>query len=411
MSPTTLSLFELNEHIRRIMALNFQQPVWIVAELAQVGESRGHRYLDLVQKEEGMGEIIAQAQAAIWASEFRQINARMPQGLLPLLQEGLELRMLVRPDFHERYGFKLHITDIDPSHTFGQLDLLRRQNIQALREEGLMELNRQISLPLVVQRIAVISSETAAGLQDFREHLEGNRFGYAYDCRYFTAAVQGKNAEAELMAALDQVAMRQSEFDVVVMVRGGGARLDLMAFDSLELCRKAARMPIPLLTGIGHEVDESVLDMVAHTSLKTPTAVADFLVQHNLFFEGEILEAAQTLEQVAVNALKFAHLELDRIHSATQYTAKTFIRQSIYDLDLIGQKLPLMIRHHLNEQHQMLDKYSQLCQSMHPDEVLKRGYTITIKNGKAVSAPDELHEGDLITTRWESGSVSSRVSD
>ncbi|MCC7465641.1 MAG: exodeoxyribonuclease VII large subunit [Saprospiraceae bacterium] len=407
----TLSLFELNEHIRRIMALNFQQPVWMVAELAQVGESRGHRYLDLVQKEEGMGEVIAQAQAAIWASEFRQINARMPQGLLPLLQEGLELRMLVRPEFHERYGFKLHITDIDPAHTFGQLDLLRRQTIQTLREEGLMELNRQLPLPLVVQRIAVISSETAAGLQDFREHLEGNRFGYAYDCRYFTAAVQGKNAEAELMAALDQVALRKDEFDVAVMVRGGGARLDLMTFDSLELCRKAARMPLPLLTGIGHEVDESVLDMVAHTSLKTPTAVADFLVQHNLFFEGEVLEAAQTLEQVAVNTLKFAHLELDRTHSALQYASRTVVRQSAYDLDLIGQKLPLMLRHYLNEQHQMLDKYLQLCQSLHPNEVLQRGYTITMKNGKSVSAPDELHAGDMITTQWKSGSVSSRVSD
>lgn len=407
----THSLFELNEHIRRIMALNFQQPVWIVAELAQVGESRGHRYLDLVQKEDGSGEIIAQAQAAIWASDFRQINARMPQGLLPLLQEGLELRMQVRPEFHERYGFKLHITDIDPAHTFGQLDLLRRQTIQTLREEGLMERNRQLPLPLVVQRIAVISSETAAGLQDFREHLEGNRFGYAYDCQYFTAAVQGKNAEAEIMAALDQVAIRKAEFDVAVLVRGGGARLDLMTFDSLELCRKAARMPLPLLTGIGHEVDESVLDMVAHTSLKTPTAVADFLVQHNLFFEGEILEAAQTLEQVARNALKFAHLELDRTQSTFQFASKTFLRQGIYDLDLIRQKLHLGIQHHLSEQYQLLDQFLQMCQSLHPDQVLQRGYTLTMKNGKSVTEPSELHAGDLITTLWKSGSVSSRVSD
>ena len=274
-----------------------------------------------------------------------------------------------------------------------------------------MERNRQIPLPLVVQRIAVISSETAAGLQDFREHLEGNRFGYAFDCRYFTAAVQGKNAETELMAALDQVAMRKAEFDVAVMVRGGGARLDLMTFDSLELCRKAAVMPIPLLTGIGHEVDESVLDMVAHTSLKTPTAVADFLVQHNLFFEGEILEAAQTLEQVALNALKFAHLELDRMQSTLQFASKTFIRQGVYDLDLIRQKLHLGIQHHLSEQHQQLDKYLQICQNLHPDQVLQRGYTLTLKNGKSVTEPSELHAGDLITTLWKNGSVTSRVSD
>ncbi|MBL7810532.1 MAG: exodeoxyribonuclease VII large subunit [Saprospiraceae bacterium] len=406
----THSLFELNEHIRRIMALNFQQPLWIVAELAQVGESRGHRYLDLVQKEV-TGEIMAQAQAAIWASEFRQINARMPQGLSPLLQEGLELRMLVRPEFHERYGLKLHITDVDPAHTFGQLDLLRRQTIQTLREAGLMDLNKKIPLPSVIQRIAVISSETAAGLQDFREHLEGNNFGYAFDCQYFTASVQGKNAETELMAALDQVAARQSDFDAVVLVRGGGARLDLMVFDALDLCQKAARMPIPLLTGIGHDVDESVLDLVAHTSLKTPTAVADFLVQHNLFFEGEVLEAVQTLEQIALNTLKIVQLELDRAYTTLQYAARENLRRSAHELDNAQQKIPLLTHNLLQQQQQMLEQYLALCQSMHPQQVLQRGYSITRKNGKTIRSLQDVIPGDMLETLLADGAIHSKVTD
>jgi exodeoxyribonuclease VII large subunit len=404
----THSLFELNEHIRRIMALNFQQPLWIVAELAQVGESRGHRYLDLVQKEI-TGEIIAQAQAAIWASEFRQINARMPQGLLPLLQEGLQLRMQVRPEFHERYGLKLHITDIDPAHTFGQLDLLRRKTIQTLQEEGLLQQNRSIPLPLVIQRIAVISSETAAGLQDFREHLHGNNFGYTFDCQYFTAAVQGKNAEVELIAALEQIAARRAEFDIVVIVRGGGARLDLMAFDALELCRKAAQMPLPILTGIGHDVDESVMDMVAHTSLKTPTAVADFLVQHNLFFEGEVLEAAQTLEQITLNTLKYAQLEVDRAETTLQFSARERARQCQYELDIALQKIPLLTRNLLNRHHQMLEQNLALCQNLHPNQVLRRGYSITRKNGQALRSANDTVPGDILETQLAEGIIQSRV--
>ncbi|MBN8680970.1 MAG: exodeoxyribonuclease VII large subunit [Chitinophagales bacterium] len=405
----THSLFELNEHIRRIMALNFQQPLWIVAELAQIGESRGHRYLDLVQKDPATDDIIAQAQAAIWASEFRQINARMPQGLPPLLQEGLELRMFVRPEFHERYGFKLHITDIDPAHTFGQLDIRRRQTIQTLRELGLLDLNRSLTLPPVLQRIAVISSETAAGLQDFREHLEGNNFGYTFDCQYFTASVQGKNAETELLAALREVVVNSARFDAVVIVRGGGAKLDLMVFDALELCQTAARLPLPLLTGIGHDVDESVLDMVAHTALKTPTAVADFLVQHNLIFEGEVLEAAQTLEQIALNTLKYAQLELDRVETTLQFSAREHTRRRAYELDSVQQTIPLLTRNLIQRQQQTLDQYLALCQSMHPNQVLQRGYSITRKNGRALQSPLDANTGDLLDIQLSEGHLKATV--
>ncbi|MDO8367914.1 MAG: exodeoxyribonuclease VII large subunit [Saprospiraceae bacterium] len=404
----THSLFELNEHIRRVLALNFQQPVWIVAEIAQVGESRGHRYLDLVQKGE-TGDVVAQAQAALWAAEFRQINARFPLGLTALLREGLELRMQVRPEFHERYGFKLHITDIDPAHTFGQLDLMRRQTIQSLREQGLFDLNRTLPLPLVLQRIAVISSETAAGLQDFREHLEGNSFGYSFDCQYFTAAVQGKNAEAEIIEALEKIGRTPDNFDCVVIVRGGGARLDLMAFDGLLLCLMAAKTPLPLVVGIGHDVDQSVLDLVAHTSLKTPTAVADFLVQHNLVFEGNVLEVAESMESIAQNILQIKYLELERAESGAHFAARAQTQDAARHLDFAAEKLPALAFQTLRDHFRELEKMEAIYLNLHPENVLQRGFSITLKNGKVVSSASLVKSGDELETRLREGVVKSKV--
>jgi len=404
----THTLFELNEHIRRVLALNFQQPVWIVAEIAQLGESRGHRYFDLVQKGDD-GNVLAQAQAALWASEFRQINARFPFGLLPLLREGLELRIQARPEFHERYGLKLHITDIDPAHTFGQLDLLRRQTIQALREQGLLDLNRALPLPIVLQRIAVISSENAAGLQDFQEHLEGNSFGYTFDCQVFRAAVQGNNAETEVISALNKINADSNRFDCVVIVRGGGARLDLMAFDGLELCTAAARTLLPVLVGIGHDVNETVLDLVAHTSLKTPTAVADFLVQHNLFFEGNILEASETIAQQALNLVRLKALELDRIETTTHFAARETTQTHARQLEVWAEKIPVFGLQILRDQYRELEKFEAICQSLHPENVLSRGFSITTKNGKAITSPTDTEPGDLLETRLRDGLLISKA--
>lgn len=404
----THSLFELNEHIRRVLALNFQQPIWIVAEIAQVGESRGHRYLDLVQKE-ASGDVVAQAQAALWAAEFRQINARFPLGVASILREGLELRMQVRPEFHERYGFKLHITDIDPAHTFGQLDMLRRQTIQTLRQEGLFDLNRALTLPIVLQRIAVISSENAAGKQDFWEHLKHNSFGYSFDCQFFITAVQGKNAEVEIIKALEKIGQAAEKFDCIVVVRGGGARLDLMAFDGLALCQAAANTPLPLIVGIGHDVDETVLDLVAHSSLKTPTAVADFLVQHNLVFEGNVLEVAEALESIAQNILKVKHLELDRAETTARYAAREQTQESSRNLDFLEQKLPAFAIQTLREHHRELEKMEAICQNLHPENVLRRGFSITFSNGKVIASASEVKSGDALETRLWKGVVNSKA--
>jgi len=404
----THSLFELNEHIRQVLALNFPQPVWIAAEVAQVGQSRGHYYLDLVQKEAG-NDVVAQAQAVLWAAQFRQINARFDLGLLPLLREGLELRLQVRPEFHERYGLKLNITDVDPAHTLGQLDLMRRKTIQTLREKGLWGLNQAIPAPEVLQRVAVISSETAAGLQDFRAHLEHNSYGYKFDCQYFSAAVQGKNAETEIIAALLQIKARSAEFDCVVLVRGGGARLDLMAFDGLMLCETAAQMPLPLLVGIGHDVDESVLDLVAYASLKTPTAVADYLVNHNLIFEGKVLEAAELMESFTRNLLKIKDLELGRLETTLDLLVRSRLREETTQLAFLAAQIPKTATQFLREQNQSLESIAVLCTQLDPMRVLERGYSITRKKGKAIRQSEVLKAGDEIETQFATGWVSSQV--
>lgn len=402
------SLFDLNEHIRRALALNFQQPVWIAAEIAQAGQSRGHFYLDLVQKGAD-DDIVAQSQAVLWANDYRKLRAISGLQLDAVLREGLEVKMQVRVDFHERYGLKLVIADLDPAYTFGQLELRRRQTVQTLREFGLLDKNRSLSLPSVLQRIAVVTSEGAAGFQDFREHLGKNNFGYQFDCQLFASSVQGKNAEAELLEALGKVASQHEKFDCAVIVRGGGARLDLAAFDGLELCKTVAQMPSPVLTGIGHDVDETVLDLVAHSALKTPTAVADFLLQHNLFFENEILRLADNIRATSDFRLKINHLELGRLETSARFGSRERLRVAARQIDMLEGKLPELAFQTLRNQQFFLEQSEAICQAFDPESVLRRGYSLTLKNGKALISAKELETGNLLETRLREGVVWSEV--
>lgn len=403
-----MSLFELNEHIRRIMALNFPQALWVTAEIAQIGESRGHFYLELVQKGEDQ-DILAQASAVIWAGEYRQLLSRHGMELRGVLREGLELKLQVRPDFHERYGLKLHIVEVDPAFTLGQLDLQRRQTVKALKDAGLFDKNRSLPLPLVLQRIALISSETAAGKQDFLRQLEDNNLGYKFDIQFFTAAVQGKNSEQEVSAALQKIANNPDKFDCVVIVRGGGSRLDLSAFDGQELCTAVAQLPLPALVGIGHDVDETVLDLVAKHSLKTPTAVAEFILQHNLQFEGEILEATEQLRHFAANSLRFNSLQLEQSIGEARQAARHGLHSAKFHLEVLEQNLPLFSRKFLRNQYRALDQIEHYCAALHPENVLRRGFSLTTKNGKAVTAPSEVLTGDNLETQVRDGVIISKV--
>ena len=402
------SLFELNEHIRRIIALNFPQAVWVSAEVLRLGESRGHYYLELVQKGED-DSVVAQASGVIWASDFRRILATQGLGLRSVLREGLELKMLVRPDFHEKYGLKLQITDIDPAYTLGQIDMQRRQTVQSLKDAGLFDKNRDKKLPIVLQRIAVISSKTAAGLQDFLEQIQGNSFGYAFDISVFTAAVQGVNAGPEINQALAKIAKQADKFDCIAIVRGGGSRLDLSAFDGLELSTAIANFPLPVITGIGHDVDESVVDLVANRSLKTPTAVAEFILQHNLQFEGGIYELGEQLRDIALRQLYSASLQIEQGISQVKWSAQGRLQQASLHIISAKEKLPLFAQRLMQSQHKTLEQLENYCLALHPDNVLRRGFSITRHDGKVVHSASELNTGDELETRLKDGKVRSSV--
>ncbi|MEI6408703.1 MAG: exodeoxyribonuclease VII large subunit [Bacteroidota bacterium] len=402
------TLFDLNEHIRRVMALNFQDPLWIAVEIAQVGQSKGHYYLDLVQKGDTQ-EPVAQAQAVLWLNDYKRLYRRIGPDLEAVLKEGLEVKLQVRVDYHERYGLKLQIVDLDPAFTFGLLSLQRRQTLETLSREGLLDLNSGVPMPSVLQRIAVISSEGAAGFQDFREHLAENPYRYRFDCQLFNAAVQGKNTESEVIAAAGLIAQRAADFDCVVIIRGGGARLDLAAFDGLDLCRHIARLALPVLAGIGHDVDETILDHVVQVSLKTPTAVADFILQHNLNFESDVLSLAEYVRMFTTNQIKIQESELGRLESALHWNTRELLRRNALQINLLEQNILPAAKQIIKNASLKLDLAEQICRAFHPDHVLSRGYSITTKNGKLVGSPSELFSGDELETRLKTGVIKSKV--
>ncbi|RKZ09334.1 exodeoxyribonuclease VII large subunit, partial [bacterium] len=282
----TFSLLELNAHIRQVVALNFEQLIWVSCEISQARQSRGHHYLELVEKAEHSDDIRAQSSAVIWARTFSRIRKKCGDLIDDILQDGVEVRVQVRVDFHERYGLKLVIEDIDPSFTMGNLETRRREILETLQKKGLVEKNGLLPLPVVPQRIAVLSSEHAAGYHDFMQHLRENPYEYHFDTHLFPVALQGSSVEKEVVTALQSVAKAAVHYDCVAIIRGGGSRLDLSGFDNLAIGEAIAHCPIPVFTGIGHEIDQSVADIVANYALKTPTAVADAIIEMTATFEG-----------------------------------------------------------------------------------------------------------------------------
>ncbi len=405
----SFTLFQLNEFIRRVVALNFPEPLWISCEIGQLNEARGHFFFDLVEKGEAGEQVIAQSEAVLWQRTYRGLRRRLGRELDSLLAEGLAVRMQVRVDFNERYGLKLIIEDIDPAYTLGQLELVRRQTIEWLRAKQLLDRNQRLPLPPVIQRLAVLSSERAAGYQDYRRELENNSYGYRYHNVLFPAAVQGKNAEPELLAQLQKIRGRQQEFDGVVIIRGGGARLDLAAFDGRELCQAVAEFPLPVITGIGHDIDETVLDLVAHTALKTPTAVADFFIARSLQFESQLLDHGRRLQLITGQQLHRENITLERLENKIASQARQRLSEAGNTLDHLATSIPQQIHFKLLTSQQQLDKMEQALQLLSPEAALRRGFTLTYRDGHPIRSATDLEPGQQITTRFHDGKVESRV--
>ncbi|MEM1214960.1 MAG: exodeoxyribonuclease VII large subunit [Bacteroidota bacterium] len=403
------TLFELNEYIRRFVALNLPQAVWVSAELASVSERRGHWYLDIIEKAAAGEELRAQAQAILWERTARRWQRENKLRLRELLQGGRQVKLQVQIEFHERYGLKFMVTDLDPHFTLGQLALQRQATIEHLHKSGVWDLNRNLPLALAPQRLAIISSPVAAGLQDFLDQLRSNPYGYHYDTTLFPAAMQGTQASVEIRKQLRTIGRRAADYDAIVIIRGGGARTDLSDFDERELCTVAAKAPLPILSGIGHQTDQSILDMLAHTSLKTPTAVADFLVNRLLTLEQHLLEKAQWNQQLTTQRLAQARSKIDHCQQLLHHQTQQYLQQQYWQLDHLAGVLPQRTEQRLRQAQQQLDTLEKQHLLLRLETSLNRGFSLTSKEGQIITTAKDLTSGDTISIRLAQGEAEATV--
>jgi exodeoxyribonuclease VII large subunit len=402
---TTYSLYELNEYLRRVIALNIPRAIWLTAEIAQCNLSRGHMYLQFIQKEEGSEELVAKSDGVIWAGDLQRLKRKLGKDFDLIVQEGVEVKMAVRVDFHERYGLKLVVEDIDPIYTIGKLEAARREIIARLNAEGLLSKNGAIPLPVVLQRIALISSETAAGYQDFINQLSNNSFGYRYGVKLFPAAMQGKETSQEVIQQLDRI----QQYDCVVITRGGGARLDLMAFDDYALNKAVATCRLPVLAGVGHETDDCILDLVANTSLKTPTAVAEFLINHNMRFETMLLQMGQELYLHSQQQINEELIRLEEYRQVLRWQTHHVLKNENQQLSYKAAELRQFTQNILRQHNDGLGYLENLATFLSPEATLKRGYSLTTKEGKIIKKISPLKKGEQIEIHLQERTLVSEI--
>jgi len=309
-----LKLSELNGLVKKAVGEAFTAPVWVIGEISELKTNRsGHCYLNLIEKEENGDAIVAQARATIWSYTYRMLRPFFESTTGQQLTEGLKVLLSVSVEFHELYGYSLNIRDIDPTYTLGDMARRRREIIARLQSEGVADMNKELDLPLVPQKIAIISSSTAAGYQDFVDQLTNNPAGYHFDLKLFPAIMQGNQAETSIIGALEQIYLYENFFDAVVIIRGGGSQADLSCFDNYNLAYFITQFPLPVITGIGHEKDDSIVDMVAHTRLKTPTAVAEFLISGVAQFDLHLDELNKQFIEIVTDLIAESKNNIEQI--------------------------------------------------------------------------------------------------
>lgn len=452
--PQNLSLFELNSSLKRGVKELFPDNYWVIGEISEMNMNQsGHCYLEIIEKAENTDQIIARAKATIWAFTFRMLKPYFESVTGQKFAVGLKVLLQVSIEFHEVYGYSLNIKDIQPDFTVGDLTRKRQEIIKRLQDEGVFSLNREVDFPMVPQRIAVISSETAAGYGDFVNQLTNNIYNYKYHIQLFNAYMQGENAEQSIIDALDQIYSAIDRFDIVVIIRGGGSQADLNCFNSYWLCYHITQFPIAIITGIGHERDETIADLVAHANLKTPTAVAGFIIDKTNAFETSLQELSQQVMETAWQTLdefnkEISHhsqrlltiaklsisAEKQRINALTglfKNEIKNAVKKNRQILTVVTEnirlnsnrwmginnklleqmqkKVILLLKSlFLNERHKF-EEYTGKINLLDPVHILKRGYTLTFYNGLLIKNVEKLKPGDIIDSKWHSGTARSEI--
>lgn len=427
----TVTLFELNNLVREVISSTLSEEYWVEAELSEVHEVRGHCYMELIQKELFSNTPVAKASAKCWKSKWTLLREKFEKVTHEGLKPGMKVLLKVYADFHEAYGFAWIVTDINPEFTMGDMARKRQEIIDTLKREGVFELQKELVLPQFAQRIAVISSENAAGYGDFCHQLADNPQQLKFYTCLFPAVMQGEGVEKSVIAALNSINENIEKFDAVVIIRGGGATSDLSGFDTLRLAENVANFPIPIITGIGHDRDESIVDMVAHTKVKTPTAAAALLIDHlNLVLErlldaqAELIAAVRhrnELEQARIVrmsekipvlfSLVKTHQEqrIER-HLANITTAlNDKLSREHHRLSLIESQLAPTLSQQLTRENYRLQLLQQRLEALNPQRLLQRGYSITLCKGKVVKDAQQLKAGDEIETKLANGKITSII--
>ncbi len=398
------SLLELNNYIKRVIALNFEEAIWIECEISGISEVRGQVYLDLVQKDEDTQDVVAQSSAAIWYKANLFLKNKLKDLYSSILSQGIKIKCKVEVTFHERYGMKLSLIDVDPAYTMGNLELERQKVIDELKAKDLLDKNKKTYLTKTIRNIAVISSSTAAGYIDFTTQLSTNQYGYAYDVTLYQSAMQGTNTETDVCDALRKIQNGYTTYDCVCIIRGGGSKLDLSFFDSYKIAEAIANCNIPVISGIGHEIDLSVTDLVTHTQLKTPTAVSNFIIDRTLYYESECLSQFAMILQESQRKLKEKFQRLNTLSQTLNYATQKKLLTTEKRLLLIESTLHNQSTSRIKTKLLNLDNIEKLLQTYQPDNVLKRGYTLIRQSGKIVTSKAKLTK-DPIEVQFKDGTV------
>ena len=469
-----ITLSELNERIKDALLDAFPKTEWVIAEVSELKQNRsGHCYLELIEKDGNV--IVARSRATIWSYTYRMLKPYFETSTGQLFTQGIKVLVQASVEYHSAYGLSLNIKDIDPTYTVGDMALQRKEIIDRLKSEGMFDMNKELELPLVPQNIAVISSATAAGYQDFMNQLEDNETGIKFYTKLFEAYMQGADAVTSIVNALDRIFQYEDFFDAVVIIRGGGATADLSSFDNYDLAMNITQFPLPVVTGIGHEKDDTIIDLVAHTRLKTPTAVAGFFISGVTRYYERLLELENSMIQLSGEALSFEQEKLERMAEGIKYWVSDFINQqktvlsrksndlqqnvsgfaynrqhqlnglkhdfesalSVWFVEAknnIGQKqrnlrrvvgeqvlknravlshvknsMESKVLRAVQKEQERINLSENAVRLLDPENVLKRGYTLTLKEGKIIKSAKQLNLNEEIETQFGDGSVKSKI--
>lgn len=406
----SITLSELNDRIQETLKLNFATPVWIRAEISELRENtNGHCYLELIEKDAETDSLLAKTKATVWSSTYRMLKPYFESSTGQTLRAGLNVLVAVTVEFHGVYGFSLNVRDIDPTFTIGEMAARRLKIIRQLEEDGIVDMNKQLDFPQRPQRLAIISSPTAAGFGDFMDQLNNDPNHFAFYTHLFPAIMQGDQAESSIISALERIFEHADLFDVVVIIRGGGATTDLACFDSYELALNCAQFPLPIVAGIGHQRDVSILDMVAHTSVKTPTAAAELLIEYLQQAENQLIDILVEIQQQIKNKITTEDRNLSNLKWKLKQSLRNKVSGKLMLHERYKSRLKSVVRLQISGQQTKLALLEKSIEAHSPAFLLKHGYTITTLNGKRVNSVNDIQKGDKIRTFVHDGDIVSEV--